>query len=145
VGPLKGVGRIDPHTFLDTYAKVGFAKLYTDKTPVPAADLLNDRVLPFVAEHGIPVSRLLPDRGTEYCGTPDRHPFELYLALLDEFYRVAFRRKFDEDLESRQTDLDAFVDDDNQRRPHQGRWCYGKPPMRRFATAWRWRRRSWIA
>ena len=77
----KGVGRISQQTFIDTYAKVGFAKLYLDKTPVTAADLLTDRVLPFFAEHGIPVSRLLTDRGTEYCGTPDRHPFELSLAL----------------------------------------------------------------
>jgi transposase InsO family protein len=146
----RGASRVN-----DTYAKVGFAKLDTDKTPVTAADLLNDRVLPFFAEHGIPVSRLLTDRGTEYCGTPDRHPFELYLALegiehtrtktkhpqtngicerfnktlLDEFYRVAFRRTCYEDLASRQADLDTFVDDDNQRRPHQGRWCYGKTPM----------------
>jgi transposase InsO family protein len=158
VGTLKGVGRIYQQTFIDTYAKVGFAKLYTDKTPVTAADLLNDRVLPFFAEHGIPVSRLLTDRGTEYCGTPDRHPFELYLALegiehtrtktkhpqtngicerfnktlLDEFYRVAFRRKFYEQLEPLQADLDGFVDDYNQRRPHQGRWCYGKTPMQTF-------------
>jgi transposase InsO family protein len=97
---------------------------------VTAADLLNDRVLPFFAEHGIPLSRILTDRGTEYCGTPARHPFELYLALediehtrtktkhpqtngicerfnktlLDEFYRVAFRRKFYEQLEPLQAD-----------------------------------------
>jgi transposase InsO family protein len=153
-----GVGRIYQQTFIDTYAKVGFAKLYTDKTPVTAADRLNDRVLPFFAEPGIAVSRLLTDRGTEYCGTPDRHPFELYLALeniehtrtktkhpqthglcerfnktlLDEFYRVAFRRTFYEALEPLQADLDAFVDDYNHRRPHQGRWCSGKTPMQTF-------------
>jgi len=158
VGTLKGVGRIYQQTFIDTYAKVGFAKLYVDKTPVTAADLLNDRVLPFFAEHGIPVSRLLTDRGTEYCGTPDRDPFELYLALegidhtrtktkhpqthgicerfnrtlLDEFYRVAFRRRFYEDLPSLQADLDTVVDDYNRCRPHQGRWCYGKTPMQTF-------------
>jgi len=28
------------------------AKRYTSKTPITAADLLNDRVLPFFAEHG---------------------------------------------------------------------------------------------
>jgi hypothetical protein len=71
VGTLKGVGWIYQQTFLDPYAKVGFATLYTDKTPVTAADLLNDRVLPFFTAHGIPVSRILTDRGTEYCGTPD--------------------------------------------------------------------------
>ena len=61
-------------TFIDTYTKVGFAKLYSEKTPVTAADLLNDRVLPFVAEHEIPLSRVLTDRGTESCGQVDRHP-----------------------------------------------------------------------
>jgi hypothetical protein len=83
VGTLKGVGRIYQQTFIDTYAKVGFAKLYREKTPVTAADLLNDRVLPFFEQHGIPLSRVLTDRGTEYGGQPDRHPYELYLALED--------------------------------------------------------------
>ena len=118
VGNLKGVGRVYQQTFIDTYAKVGFAKLYDRKTPITAADLLNDRVIPFYEEHGIPLQRVLTDRGTEYCGTHDRHEYELYLAvenidhtrtktkspqtngiverfhktLLDEFYRVAFRK-----------------------------------------------------
>ena len=70
VGTLKGVGRIYQQTFIDTYAKVAFAKLYDRKTPITAADLLNDRVLPFYDEHGIPLSRVLTDRGTEYCGSP---------------------------------------------------------------------------
>ena len=59
VGTLKGVGRIYQQTFVDTYAKVGFAKLYDVKTAITAADLLNDRVLPFYEEHGIPLSRVL--------------------------------------------------------------------------------------
>jgi hypothetical protein len=76
VGPWQGVGRIDQQTVIDTYAKVGFATLDLDQTPVTAADLRNDRVLPFFAEPGIAISRRLTDRGTAYCGTPDRHPFE---------------------------------------------------------------------
>ena len=40
VGTLKGVGRIYQQTFIDTYAKVAFAKLYDRKTPITAADLL---------------------------------------------------------------------------------------------------------
>src|SRR3954468_21555427 len=47
VGNMKGVGRIYQQTFIDTYAKVAFAKLYDRKTPTTAADLMNDRVLPF--------------------------------------------------------------------------------------------------
>jgi hypothetical protein len=82
VGTLKGVGRIYQQTFIDTYSKVAFAKLYDRKTPVTAADRLNDRVLPFFEEHEVALSRVLTDRGTEYCGT-DSHDYELYLAVED--------------------------------------------------------------
>ena len=57
VGTLKGVGRVYQQTFIDTYAKVGFAKLYDRKTPLTAADLLNDRVIPFYDEHGVVLRR----------------------------------------------------------------------------------------
>ena len=72
VGTLKGVGRIYQQTFVDTYAKVGFTKLYDVKTAITAADLLNDRVIPFYEEHSIPLCRVLTDRGSEYCGNPER-------------------------------------------------------------------------
>lgn len=158
VGTLKGVGRIYQQTFIDTYAKVGFAKLYDRKTPITAADLLNDRVIPFFDEHGIPLQRVLTDRGTEYCGNPERHEYELYLAIenvdhsrtktkspqtngicerfnktiLNEFYRVAFRKKLYRSIEELQTDLDRWMEEYNEIRPHQGRWCYGKTPMGTF-------------
>ncbi len=83
VGTIKGVGRIYQQTFVDTYSKVAMAKLYTTKTPITAADLLNDRVLPFFEEHGMGVIRMLTDRGTEYCGKPESHDYQLYLALND--------------------------------------------------------------
>jgi transposase len=83
VGTLKGVGRVYQQTFIDTYAKVAFAKLYDRKTPITAAELLNDRVVPFYDEHDIRLSRLLTDRGTEFCGSPERHEYELYLAVED--------------------------------------------------------------
>ena len=81
VGAMKGVGRIYQQTFVDTYSKVAFARLYNDKTPFTSADLLMDRVVPFFDEHGIPLLRVMTDRGTEYCGNPERHPYELYLAV----------------------------------------------------------------
>ena len=68
VGTLKGVGRVYQQTAIDTYSKVAFAKLYDRKTPLTAADLMNDRVVPFFEEHEIVVSRVLTDRGTEFCG-----------------------------------------------------------------------------
>jgi len=83
VGTIKGVGRIYQQTFVDTYSKWAAAKLYATKTPITAADLLNDRVLPFFAEQGMGIIRILTDRGTEYCGKPENHDYQLYLALND--------------------------------------------------------------
>jgi transposase InsO family protein len=145
VGKMKGVGRIYQQTFIDTYTKVAFAKLYDRKTPITAADLLNDRVLPFFDAHDVKLCRVLTDRGTEYCGNPERHEYELYLAVedvdhtrtktkspqtngiverfhktvLDEFYRVAFRKKIYNSLAELQSDLDAWVASYNEERPHQ--------------------------
>ena len=81
VGTLKGVGRVYQQTFVDTHSKVAFAKRYTTKTPITAADLLNDRVLPFFEEHTLPMLRILTDRGTECCGKVEHHDYPLYLAL----------------------------------------------------------------
>lgn len=46
------------------------------KTPITAADLLNDQVLPFFEQQEIPVNRVLTDRGTEYCCAPARREHE---------------------------------------------------------------------
>jgi transposase InsO family protein len=161
VGTLKGVGRIYQQTFVDTYSKVAFAKLYDRKTPITAADLLNDRVMPFFEEHRIPLLRILTDRGTEFCGRPERHEYELYLAVEDvdhtrtrtkspqtngicerfqktvlhEFYQVAFRKKIYGGIDELQRDLDGWIAEYNEVRPHQGRWCYGKTPTQTFIAS----------
>ena len=83
VGTFKGVGRVYQQTFVDTYSKVAFAKLYTTKTPIMAADLLNDKILPFFTEEQLPMLRILTDRGTEYCGRAETHDYQLYLAIND--------------------------------------------------------------
>src|SRR6202035_150023 len=57
VGTLIRMGRIYQQTVIDTYAKVAFAKLYDRKTPITAAKVLNDRVVPFYDEHSIRLSR----------------------------------------------------------------------------------------
>lgn len=155
VGTLKGVGRIYQQTFVDTYSKVAFAKLYTTKTPINAADLLNDRVLPFFADQGMGMLRILTDRGTEYCGKPESHDYQLYLALndiehtktkvrhpqtngicerfhktiLQEFYQVAFRKKIYTALAELQTDLDVWINHYNAERTHQGKMCCGRTPL----------------
>jgi transposase InsO family protein len=158
VGTLKGVGRVYQQTVIDTYSKVAFAKLYDRKTPITAAEILNDRVVPFFDDHDIRISRMLTDRGTEYCGNSQSHEYQLYLAIedidhtrtktkspqtngicerfhrtvLDEFYRVAFRKKIYTSIEALQADLDTWVQQYNEVRSHQGRWCYGKTPMQTF-------------
>ena len=71
VGTLKGVGRIYQQTFIDTYAKVAFAKLYDRKTPITAADLLNDRVVPVLSTSTrSSCCRVLTDRGTRVLRQP---------------------------------------------------------------------------
>jgi transposase InsO family protein len=161
VGNMKGVGRIYQQTFVDTYSKLAFAKLYDRKTPITAADLLNDRVVPFFDEKEVRLSRVLTDRGTEYCGNPEHHEYELYLAgedidhsgtktkspqtngiverlhktMLNEFYRIAFRKKLYASIRELQDDLDEWMRSYNEERPHQGRWCFGKTPMQTFLDA----------
>ena len=83
VGNLKGVGRIYQQTFVDTYSKVAFAKLYTTKIPITAADILNDKVLPYFEQYELPMLRILTDRGTECCGKVEHHDYQLYLAIND--------------------------------------------------------------
>ena len=161
VGNMKGVGRIYQQTFVDTYSKVACAKLYDRKTPITAADLLNDRVVPFFDAHEVKLCRMLTDRGTEYCGNPERHEYELYLAVedidhsrtktkspqtngiverfhktvLEEFYRVVFRKTIYRSVDDLQADLDAWIKSYNEQREHQGRWCFGKTPMQTFLDA----------
>lgn len=155
VGTLKGVGRIYQQTFVDTYSKVAHCKLYTTKTPITSADLLNDRVLPFFEEHEMGILRMLTDRGTEYCGRVEQHDYELYLALneiehtktkarhpqtngicerfhktiLNEFYQITFRKKIYTTLDELQKDLDDWLDYYNHQRTHQGKMCCGRTPM----------------
>lgn len=155
VGNLKGVGRIYQQTFVDTYSKVAHCKLYVSKTPITAADLLNDRVLPFYESQDLPMLRILTDRGTEYCGRIEHHDYQLYLALSDidhtktkamspqtngicerfhktilqEFYQVTFRKKLYGDIDTLQSDLDEWLHYYNNVRTHQGKMCCGRTPM----------------
>lgn len=158
VGNMKGVGRIYQQTFIDTYSRVAICKLYTDKSAITSADILNDKVIPFFNNHDVPLLRILTDRGTEYCGKVEHHAFELYLAienidhtktkarspqtngicerlhrtLKDEFYDKAFRKKIYSSLEDLQIDLDQYLNKYNNTRPLSGKFCYGKTPMQTF-------------
>lgn len=158
VGTLKSVGRIYQQTFVDTYSKIAHCKLYTTKTPITSADLMNDRVLPFFEEHGMGVLRMLTDCGTEYCGKVEQHDYELYLAvnaiehtktkarhpqtngicerfhksILNEFYQITFRKKIYTTLDELQKDLDDWLHYYNHQRTHQGKMCCGRTPMETF-------------
>jgi transposase InsO family protein len=154
VGTIKGVGRIYQQTYIDTYCKVAQAKLYPAKDAITAADLLNDKVLAMYEQQGIRLLRILTDRGTEFCGKLENHPFQLYLDLEDidhtrtkakspqtngicerfhrtiqeEFYSIIFRKKVFRSIEELQAELDEWIDWYNTQRTHSGKYCYGKTP-----------------
>ena len=158
VGTIKGIGKIYAQTFIDTYCKVAFVKLYDRKNAIVAADLLNDRVLPFYDENSLKLLRILTDRGTEYCGAREHHEYQLYLTIEDvdhtktkakspqtngicerfhrtmqeEFFWVAFRKKIYKSIEELQADLDQWLIFYNQERTHSGKFCFGKTPHQTF-------------
>ena len=109
--------------------------MYDRKNALLAADMLNDRVIPFFDSKEIPVLCVLTDRGSEYCGNREHHEYELYLdqenidhtktkakspqtngicerfhkIILSEFYQIAFRKKIYESIEMLQNDLDEWL------------------------------------
>ena len=158
VGYIKGVGKIYQQTAIDTHSNVGFAKVYSDKTALVAADFLNNKVLPFFDAQNMALLRILTDRGTEYCGRTEIHPYQLFLHLSgiehsrtkvrhpqtngsterlnqtiqNEFYKVAFRKKLYKSIEEIQSDLDSFMRYYNNDRTNQGKHCQGRTPMQTF-------------
>lgn len=118
IGYIKGAGKVYQQTAIDTHSNVSFAKIYSDKTALSAADILNDKTLPFFDKQKISFLRIFTDRGTGYCGRVETHPYQLFLHLINiehskikvrrpqtngsierlnqivqnEFYKVAFRK-----------------------------------------------------
>jgi transposase InsO family protein len=158
VGYFKGIGKVYSQVYIDTYSRVADAKLYEDKTSLTAADILNDRVLPWYEEEGIPILRILTDRGTEYKGKIEHHAYELFLSIAgiehtttkayspqtngicerfnktmkQEFFEVAMRKKIYNSVDELQQDLDTWLHYYNHERPHSGKFCYGKTPIQTF-------------
>ncbi|MBR8730353.1 IS481 family transposase [Porphyromonas levii] len=158
VGCIKGVGHIYQQTVIDTYSKIGFAKLYNRKNALVAADMPNDSVVPFFEQHELKLMRMLTDHETEYCGNKETHEYKLYLAIEDidhtkikaknpqtndicepfnrmvqnEFYTIAFRKKIYASIEQLQTDLGSWINSYNTQRTHSGKYCFGKTPMQTF-------------
>jgi transposase InsO family protein len=160
-GTLKGVGKVYVQVVVDVFCSLAFAKVYTAKMPVTAADLLYDRVLPFYAALGIEVGAVLTDNGREFCGLKERHPYELLLAvadiehrttkvrsprtngfvermnrtLLDECFRVHGRTTWYTTTAEIQRDLDAFLRYYNLERSHQGYRLKGRTPVQALMEA----------
>ena len=158
VGTLKGIGRIYLQSVIDCYSRYAWGRLYTTKLPVTAVQTLNNDVLPFFEKHNASITTVLSDNGREFCGRPDRHPYELFLqlegiehrttkvrrpqsngfverlhrTLLDEHFRIMGRKKFYESVEEMQKDLDEYLEHYNTKRPHQGRNMNGQPPKKAF-------------
>lgn len=158
VDNIKGVGHIYQQTFINTYSKVVFAKLYDRKNALIAADMLNDQVVPFFEQQELRLLRFLTYRGTEYCGIREEHEYQLYLAIedidhtktkakspqtngicerfhrtiQDEFYAIAFRKKIYRSIEELQLDLNSWLSYYNNERTHTGKHCYGKIPIQTF-------------
>jgi transposase InsO family protein len=158
VGVLKGVGKVYLQSAIDCHARYAWARLYPNKLPLTAVQLLDAEVLPTFEAHGAGVAAVLSDNGREFCGRPDRHPYELFLqlegiahrttkvrrpqsngiverlhrTLLDEHFRVEGRRTWFETIEEMQAVLDLYLDGYNQRRPHQGRGMHGRTPAQAF-------------
>jgi hypothetical protein len=104
---------------------------------------------------------VLTDRGTEYCGKPEHHAYQLYLGIenidhsrtkayspqtngicerfhktmQDECYHILFRKKFYSTLDELQADINTWLMSYNSERPHSGKHCYGKTPMQTFTDS----------
>ena len=126
-----------------------------------SADLLNDRVLPWYQEQGVPLLRILTDRGSEYKGRVANHAYELFLSIegiphtttkayspqtngmcerfnkpmKQEFFARAMRKKIYTSLAELQRDLDEWLCYYNAERPHSGKYCYGKTPLQTFMAS----------
>ena len=158
VGALKGVGKVYLQTAIDCHSRHAWARLYPNKLPLTAVQLMNNDVLPTFDAHDARIDAVLSDNGREFCGREDQHPYELFLqlegiehkrtrvkrpqsngiverlhrTLLDEHFRVEGRRTWFETIEEMQGVLDEYLVAYNTRRPHQGRGMNGRTPAKAF-------------
>ncbi|MEO1065761.1 MAG: IS481 family transposase [Pseudomonadota bacterium] len=158
VGTLKGVGKVYLQSVIDCHSRYAWGRLYTSKLPITAVHVMNNDVLPTFEEAKATIDVVLSDNGREFCGRPDKHPYELFLqleeiehrttkvkrpqsngiverlhrTLLDEHFRVEGRRTWFESVEEMQAVLDEYLIYYNTKRPHQGRNMNGRPPMQVF-------------
>jgi transposase InsO family protein len=155
---LKGVVKVNLQTAIDCHSRYAWGRLYANKLPVTAVQVLSNNVLPTFEEHGAKIDAVLRDNGRAFCGREDRHPYELFLqlesikhkrtkvsrpqsngiverlhrTLLDEHCRVEGRKTWFETIEDMQTALDAYLAVYTTKRPHQARGMTGRTPLKAF-------------
>lgn len=158
VGVLKGVGKVYPQTAIDCHSRYAWARLYPNKLPVTAVQLMNNDVLPTFEDQDASIDAVLSDNGREFRGRDNQHPYELFLqlegiehkttrvkrprsngiaerfhrTLLDEHFRVEGRKAWFETIEEMQAVLDDYLVGYNTRRSHQGRGMNGRTPLQAF-------------
>jgi transposase InsO family protein len=153
IGNLKGVGKVWQITACDAASSYGTAWLLPSHTAVDAAAFLRDVLVPLYRRAGWRLQRVLTDGGPEFkgafddiCGqlgirhtrTKPRHAWtngfveRLQGTILQEHWRVAFRRRYFTTRAALQRSLDDFIRYYNDDRPHQGYRTRGRTPSALF-------------
>jgi transposase InsO family protein len=149
IGKLKGVGKVWQYTACDAACSYGVAEVSLEFSGAATAGFLTSRVLPAFHKAGWQVQRVLTDQGNEFRGLFDqacaqqsiRHtrtkPYHawtngfverLHGTILQELWRIEFRRRFFTTVAQMQAALDRYLDFYNHHRAHQGYRTQGHTP-----------------
>jgi len=153
IGKLKGVGKVWQITACDAACSYGVGRLLPALSADAAARFLREVLVPLYRRAGWPLRRVLTDRGSEFKGAFDetcralgirhtrtrpRHAWtngfveRLQGTILDEHWRIQFRRRYFTSRAALQQTLEAFLRFYNEQRPHQGYRLRGQVPAALF-------------
>ena len=153
LGKLKGVGKVWQLTACDAACSYGVARLLPALSAESAAAFLRKVLVPLYRRAGWPLQRVLTDRGSEFKGafdercralgirhtrTKPRHAWtngfveRLQGTILQEHWRIQFRRRYFTSRAALQQTLEAFLRFYNDQRPHQGYRLRGQTPSALF-------------
>lgn len=153
IGRLKGVGKVWQLTACDAACSYGVTELVPALSAAAAATFLRQSLGPLYRRAGWRLQRVLTDGGPEFQGafdeacrelgirhtrTKPRHAWtngfveRLQGTILQEHWRVAFRRRYFTSRRALQRTLDAFMRYYNYDRPHQGYRLRGQTPAALF-------------
>src|SRR5258705_320858 len=152
-GQLRGGGKVGQITACDAACSYGVAWLLPAHPAEAAAHFLRRVVIPLYRRAGWRLRRVLTDGGPEFKGafdeacralglrhtrTKPRHAWtngfveRLQGTILQEHWRVAFRRRYFTSRTALQRSLEAFMQSYNHERPHQGYRVRGRTPAALF-------------